>query len=598
MIFQRYETRTFTPQIPCISDEDTDIVLTNTILSTDVSNFTNIFELVFMSGTDLSLGDLQSYDPPTGGYYGIDVCSSALLTHIRNAYENSTEYTASYPNIGAYPSSQLAANPLIFNENRRDFIYDFGGVLRDVNTNITEFKSVIVNQVLIDSVRKITRSTFGTDAATLAFANKSISDVTPIGMQLRIVKNRVTSLLDGIVSSAPSTAQAFVDNMDILRLNHQKRRNLLINMIDAEMISIYTPYNTDGIAEGVTFGNEYYKIINRGSVSFSMSLIGGTSVKIALLPDTKTPTIRSFIEKSYSVQDICNGIAYPQKDGYSPFAASGCGDDIRKSAITFPVGLYYNDTLNISGGSFLNFPIRIMETDTSNDLSFSPCAAVSIPPSTINTFKNLLVYDNLGVGPTSYCNGFARYNLDVQGDAHVSRNLFVDGDISVNRLNYVTLNPPIPKGLGSFYKSTFQPAWGGRTDISWNMIEDWTDSGFLELSSDTTNFICRTPGVYELTSHCLVSPSGQTWVDGSTSFFNIRVTRPPGMLEAIFTGTVTPLSGQTFTNFTTGIIKLLTGDIVSVNINRSLSSAGEYKIQGTEGGIDRNTFFQFHFLRP
>jgi acyl-[acyl carrier protein]--UDP-N-acetylglucosamine O-acyltransferase len=443
MVFQRYGTSTYTPPIPCISDESTDVVLSNTILSTNISDFTNIFELVFMSGIDLSLGDLQDFDPISGGYYGIDICSTALLNHIKDSYEISNGYTANYPNIEDYPSSQVAENPLAFNEVRKDFIYDFGSVLRDVNSNIKEFKTEIVDSVLIDSVRKITRSTGGSDSATLLFANSSIANLTPIGMQLRIIKNRVQSSLNSVVSDAPSDPQDFVNNMDILLLNHQKRRQLLINLIDSGFLSILTPYNPDGISNGITFGNEYYILKNRGSISFSFSFIGGTSVNIGLLPNPANPANRTSIQDSYSVQDISLGIAYPQLDGYSPSAACGCGSDIREAAITFPVGIYYNDILNISGGGSLVFPVRILETDISNTLITSACKGISIPDSAITNFDNVLICHNLGVGQSSFCNGYGEYTLDVQGDAHISRDLYVDGDISVHTLNYVTLNPPV-----------------------------------------------------------------------------------------------------------------------------------------------------------
>jgi hypothetical protein len=358
MVFQKYETPVFTPSIPCISDESTDIVLTNTILSADISYFMDIFELVFIRDYDISSDVINLVDPPSGGFYGIDICSTKLFDLILDSYDLSNGYTANYPDIETYPSSQVAKNPLLFDRNRNDFIYDFGSVLRDISSNIINARSRILDEVLIDNVNKITRSFEGRDQAKLNFANNSIDSLSPIGMQLRIVKNRTIHLLNSTIPEVPDDPQEFIDTFIPLVLNNDQKRKLLINLHESEMIDLYTPYSTSGLE----FGNEYYTIGKRGSVSFSMSLVGGTTVRIPLLPQPTEPTTRTMIVDGYSLTDISNGIAYPQISGYNPDLSNQTQNDIRNSTITFPVGVYYSDTLGISGN--VEFPIRISQDES------------------------------------------------------------------------------------------------------------------------------------------------------------------------------------------------------------------------------------------
>lgn len=129
------------------------------------------------------------------------------------------------------------------------------------------------------------------------------------------------------------------------------------------------------------------------------------------------------------------------------------------------------------------------------------------------------------------------------------------------------------------------------------MSEDWTDNGFIDPSS-STQFVCNTAGVYELTAHCFIQANSQTWVNGNGSVFSIRVLRPPSLIESIFTAVSTPNSGANYSNFTTGIMRLQVGDIITISIFKTLTSGGQVIIQGTSANIDRNTFFQFQLLKP
>lgn len=108
----------------------------------------------------------------------------------------------------------------------------------------------------------------------------------------------------------------------------------------------------------------------------------------------------------------------------------------------------------------------------------------------------------------------------------------------------------------------------------------------------------QTAGVYQLTAHAFVSPNGQTWTSGANSLVNIRVERPPALYESIFTGLANPPTTTFYSVFSTGIMRLEVGDLIHINLNKTLTSGGNIDITGTSAGIDRNTFFQFQLIKP
>jgi hypothetical protein len=189
----------------------------------------------------------------------------------------------------------------------------------------------------------------------------------------------------------------------------------------------------------------------------------------------------------------------------------------------------------------------------------------------------------------------------------VSNILFSDGgnyqnDTAIISNDITTLFTEINtiRSCGSFYKTSNQFVPSGINIITWDASESWSDSGYIDISGGAggNTLVVQTAGVYELTAHAFVSPNSQTWTSGANSSVNIRIERPPAGFESIFTGLANPVTTTFYSVFSTGIIKLEVGDLINTVLNKTLTSGGNINITGTSAGIDRNTFFQFRYIKP
>ena len=140
----------------------------------------------------------------------------------------------------------------------------------------------------------------------------------------------------------------------------------------------------------------------------------------------------------------------------------------------------------------------------------------------------------------------------------------------------------------------------GNTDITFDVSENWTDPGFIDLSGGSgTDFVVNTAGVYRLSAILNVNPNGQTWTDGSSKIFSIDIRRLPDIERVIIPSTTTPLSGVFYFSQTSAMTRLEVGDIINLRSVNSLSSGGQYGIVGVSpGNLDRNTEFQFELIKP
>lgn len=237
---------------------------------------------------------------------------------------------------------------------------------------------------------------------------------------------------------------------------------------------------------------------------------------------------------------------------------------------------------NADGSLFRQGTYNLTVVKTEELRQFDPMAPIIVDNLDGDGVASIGAFANVGTGelrdlPGNPCIQLAGGNTTILGD------LSITGTVSYTR------------GIGSYYKSSNQLASTGATDITWDSSEVWTDTGFIDPFS-STQFVCNTAGVYQLTAHCFIQANSQTWVSGNGSVFSIRVTRPPSMIESIFTGVSTPNSGANYSNFTTGILRLEVGDIITIAIFKTLTSGGQVIIQGTSPNIDRNTMFQFNLL--
>jgi hypothetical protein len=153
---------------------------------------------------------------------------------------------------------------------------------------------------------------------------------------------------------------------------------------------------------------------------------------------------------------------------------------------------------------------------------------------------------------------------------------------------------------GSYYKSTQQLSPTGSTDISFDVSENWTEPGYIDLSGGSgTNFVVAIGGIYRLDAFISCNANGQTWTAGSGKYFAIDITRSPDIERGILVSSTTIASGVGWSNQVSGLVKLQVGDIINVRQTISLTSAGNYQILGELAGtLDKNTMFQFQYIKP
>lgn len=177
-------------------------------------------------------------------------------------------------------------------------------------------------------------------------------------------------------------------------------------------------------------------------------------------------------------------------------------------------------------------------------------------------------------------------------------------NLPINRLNpfgqQIDQLQEIVGKCGSFYKSVNQAASAGATDITFDQIDTWTDSGFITLSGGSgTNFVVNTAGVYRLDAFLTCDPNGQTWGTDALKFIGIDVTRSPDIERGIVASNTSVASSSFWSVQASGLVRLQVGDVINIRTQTSLTSAGQYLILGAvTGTLDKNTEFQFQYVKP
>jgi len=150
----------------------------------------------------------------------------------------------------------------------------------------------------------------------------------------------------------------------------------------------------------------------------------------------------------------------------------------------------------------------------------------------------------------------------------------------------------------TYYKTTAQNLTSGNTDITFDAVGSWNNTGgYITHTNGTTNFTVVQTGLYQLEFNAVVLINNGTWTNTSNKNIAIDVTRPSIAEQNVITNSAL-MGTQNYGQSVSGTIYLIAGDIINLRIGNTFTfTVGTPpQVQQLQNTFDLNTFFTWTFI--
>jgi hypothetical protein len=161
----------------------------------------------------------------------------------------------------------------------------------------------------------------------------------------------------------------------------------------------------------------------------------------------------------------------------------------------------------------------------------------------------------------------------------------------------------IPVYQATYYKSVAQNIISGNTDITFDSLATWNNTGgFITHVNGTTDFTVVISGLYQLNFNTVVLINNSTWVTGAVGAnksISIDNTRPTFASVTLFTN-ASAMAVNNYGQSISGIYYLLANDVLNMRVGNTytLSGVTAPQVQAVTNTFDFNTFFSWRFISP
>ena len=148
----------------------------------------------------------------------------------------------------------------------------------------------------------------------------------------------------------------------------------------------------------------------------------------------------------------------------------------------------------------------------------------------------------------------------------------------------------------TYYKTTAQNLTSGNTDITFDGLASWNNTGgYITHVSGTTDFTVTRAGLYQLEFNAVILVNSGSWTSTSNKTINIDITRIGIAEQAVITSS--SIQGvQSYGQSICGTIYLVVGDIINLRIGNTFTGTPVPSVQQLQNTFDLNTFFTWRYI--
>jgi hypothetical protein len=151
--------------------------------------------------------------------------------------------------------------------------------------------------------------------------------------------------------------------------------------------------------------------------------------------------------------------------------------------------------------------------------------------------------------------------------------------------------PPVYQA--SYYKTVAQTLTSGNTDITFDGVGVWSNTGgYITQISGTKDFTVVQTGIYQLEFNATILANGATWLTTSNKSVAIDVTK--GSELAVIINSALQASGLNYAQCLSATYYLEAGDVINLRIGNTFTGGPATTIG--INGFDLNTFFTWRFI--
>ena len=152
--------------------------------------------------------------------------------------------------------------------------------------------------------------------------------------------------------------------------------------------------------------------------------------------------------------------------------------------------------------------------------------------------------------------------------------------------------PPVYQA--SYYKSAQQNLTSGNTDVTFDGVGVWSNTGgYITHTNGTTDFTVVQTGIYQLEFNSTIIANGSAWLTTSNKASSIDVTK--GTEQVVIVNSALLSSGLNYGQCISATYYLEAGDVINLRIGNTFTG-GPALVQCIQNGFDLNTFFTWRFI--
>ena len=227
-------------------------------------------------------------------------------------------------------------------------------------------------------------------------------------------------------------------------------------------------------------------------------------------------------------------------------------------------------------------------------VALSNVSTISFDTATAAAITGLSTINGLPYPPTVSA-GVASLNSQTGVVDIVSSNASITVTPGTGVVNIETT----PVYQATYYNTTAQNLASGNTDISFDSVGAWNNTGgYITHVSGTTDFTVVQAGLYQLEFNAIVLVNNGVWTTATNKTINIDITRSLTAELAIITSSAVTAAALNYGQSVSGTYYLEAGDVINLRLGNTYTGGTPTPPQasGISNTFDLNTFFTWSFI--